>query len=138
MKNTNHQTVSTGNQWETKFGYARINTCGPHIYIGGTVAINRDGSPHQPGDAAAQTTRCFEIIEDALKVIQLDRSVIMRSRIFVTDISQAQGVGLAHKAFFSAKDPNHTPCLTQVEVRALIAPEFVVEIECDGFDLHHN
>ncbi|MDF1809463.1 MAG: Rid family hydrolase [Phycisphaerales bacterium] len=134
MNNYNLQTVSTNNQWETKFGYARINACGPHVYIGGTVAINPDGSPHYPGNAAAQTTRCFEIIEQALNKIHMDRSAIMRSRIFVTDISHSQSVGLAHKAFFSAKNPNHTPCLTQVEVSALISPDFVVEIECDAFN----
>ena len=133
--NQSRQTVSTGNEWETKFGYARINACGPHIFIGGTVAINPDGSAHQPGNAGAQTTRCFEIIEDALKQLNLDRSVIMRSRVFVTDISQATEVGLAHKAFFSAIDPNHTPCLTQVEVSALITRDFVVEIECDAYNM---
>jgi len=68
MKNQ-HQVVSSENEWETKFGYARINACGPYIFIGGTVALNPDGSAHQPGLASAQTTRCFEIIEQSLKKI---------------------------------------------------------------------
>lgn len=62
----------------------------------------------------------------------LDRRAILRSRVFVTDISQAEHVGLAHRAFFGGLIPSHTPALTQVEVSALIAPEFVVEIECDA------
>lgn len=121
--------VSTGNQWEQRFGYARIARCGPIVLVGGTVAINPDGTPHAPGDAGAQTTRCFEIIEGALRRIGLDRTAIARSRVFVTDITQAEAVGLAHKAFFGT----HTPCLTQVGVATLIAPAFVVEIECDAF-----
>lgn len=120
--------VSTGNQWEQRFGYARIARVGDLVLVGGTVAIDPDGSPHAPGDAGAQTTRCFEIIESALAQVGLGRASILRSRIFVTDITQAERVGLAHKAFFG----DHTPCLTQVGVASLIAPAFVVEIECDA------
>ncbi len=120
--------ISTGNQWEQRFGYARLARAGDLVLIGGTVAVNPDGTAHAPSDAGAQTTRCFEIIESALRRESLDRTAIMRSRIFVTDITQAEAVGLAHRAFFG----NHTPCLTQLEVSKLIAPEFVVEIECDA------
>ena len=121
--------VSTGNRWEHRFGYARLARCGPLVLVGGTVAIDPDGSAHAPGDAGAQTTRCFAIIEGALGRIGLDRRAIARSRVFVTDIGDAEAVGLAHKAFFGS----HTPCLTQVGVAALVAPEFVVEIECEAF-----
>jgi isochorismate pyruvate lyase len=120
--------VSTGNQWEQRFGYARLARAGDLVLVGGTIAINPDGTPHAPGDAGAQTARCFAIIESALQRAGLDRTAIMRSRVFVTNIADAERVGLAHKAFFG----NHTPCLTQVEVSALIAPEFVVEIECEA------
>lgn len=120
--------ISTGNQWEQRYGYARLARVGDLVLIGGTVAVDPEGSAHAPGDAAAQTTRCFEIIEAALIRVGLDRRAILRSRVFVTDIADADAVGLAHKAFFG----DHTPCLTQVQVAALIAPEFVVEIECDA------
>ena len=50
-------------------------------------------------------------------------------------MSQSNEVGLAHKEFFSSKNPNHAPCLTQVEVSALITPDFVVEIECDAINM---
>lgn len=124
--------VSTGNQWERRFGYARIAKAGDLVLIGGTIALDPDGSPHAPGDAGAQTTRCFEIIEGALEQIGLSRTNILRSRVFMTDISQAEAVGDAHKRFFDGHTPGHTPALTQVEVSALIGPEFVVEIECDA------
>lgn len=120
--------ISTGNQWEHRYGYARLARAGDLVLVGGTVAVNPDGTAHAPGDAGAQTTRCFEIIESALRRESLDRTAIMRSRIFVTDITQADAVGLAHKAFFGT----HTPCLMQVEVSKLITPDFVVEIECDA------
>jgi isochorismate pyruvate lyase len=120
--------TTTGNQWEQRFGYARIARAGDLVLVGGTVALNPDGTPHAPGDAGAQTTRCFAIIEGALRRIGLDRAAIMRSRVFVTNIADAERVGLAHKAFFG----DHTPCLTQVQAAALIDPAFVVEIECDA------
>lgn len=120
--------ISTGNRWEQRYGYARLARVGDLVLVGGTVAVDSHGGAHAPGDAAAQTTRCFEIIESALIRVGLDRRAILRSRVFVTDIADADAVGLAHKAFFG----DHTPCLTQVQVAALIAAEFVVEIECDA------
>lgn len=121
--------VSTGNQWEQRFGYARVARAGNLVLVGGTVALNPDGTPHAPGDAGAQTARCFDIIETALRRIGLDRTAILRSRVFVTNIADAERVGLAHRAFFGT----HTPCLTQVGVAALVAPAFVVEIECEAY-----
>lgn len=125
--------ISTNNQWENRFGYARLARAGNLVLIGGTVAIDPSGNPFAPGDAGAQTTRCYEIIESVLKQAGLDRFSIMRSRVFTTDIAQAEQVGLAHHAFFAALNPSHTPALTQVGTSELIAPEFVVEIECDAW-----
>ena len=127
--NEQRRTVSTNNNWEQRFGYARLNKAGPNIYIGGTVALTQDGAAYKPHDPAAQTTRCFQIIENALKQINLDRTAIMRSRVFVTDITHAQSIGQAHKAFFG----DHQPCLTMLEIKSLIAPEYLVEIECDAW-----
>lgn len=129
----NIQFVSTGNQWEQRFGYARLARAGDLVLIGGTVAIDEHGAPFAPGDAGAQTTRCYEIIEGALKQAGIDRFAIMRCRVFSTDLSQAQAVGKAHHTFFAAQRPTHTPGLTQVGASELIAPEFVVEIECEAW-----
>lgn len=125
--------ISTGNEWEERFGYARLARAGDLVLIGGTVAIDDNGNPFAPGDAGAQTTRCYEIIESVLKRAGLDRFSIMRSRVFSTDLAQAEGVGRAHHAFFAAHNPSHTPGLTQVGTSELIAPEFVVEIECEAW-----
>lgn len=125
--------ISTNNKWEQRFGYARLARAGDLVLIGGTVAIDASGNPFAPGDAGAQTTRCYEIIETVLKEAGLDRFTIMRSRVFSTDITQAEKVGLAHHAFFAAHNPSHTPALTHVGTSELIAPEFVVEIECEAW-----
>lgn len=125
--------ISTNNQWENRFGYARLARAGDLVLIGGTVAIDPSGNPHAPGNAGAQTTRCYEIIESVLKDAGLDRFAIMRSRVFTTDIAQAEQVGRAHHAFFAAHNPTHTPALTQVGTSELIAPEFIVEIECEAW-----
>lgn len=123
----------TNNQWEQRFGYARIARAGQLVLVGGTVAIDEHGQPFAPGDAGAQTTRCYEIIEGALRQTGIDRFAIMRCRVFSTDMAQAEAVGLAHHAFFAAHRPSHTPALTQVGTSELIAPEFVVEIECEAW-----
>lgn len=125
--------ISTNNQWEQRFGYARLARAGDLVLIGGTLAITPEGQPHAPGDANAQTTRCYEIIEGVLKQAGLDRFAIMRSRVFTTDITQAEQVGRAHRAFFAAHNPKHTPALTQVGTSELMSPEYIVEIECEAW-----
>jgi enamine deaminase RidA (YjgF/YER057c/UK114 family) len=125
--------ISTNNQWEQRFGYARLARAGDLVLIGGTLAITPQGQPHAPGDAGAQTTRCYEIIEAVLKQARLDRFAIMRSRVFTTDITQAEQVGRAHHDFFAAHNPKHTPALTQVGTSELMSPEYIVEIECEAW-----
>ncbi|MDX9912262.1 MAG: Rid family hydrolase [Phycisphaerales bacterium] len=128
--------VSTGSQWERDFAYSRALRAGNLVFLTGTVARPPEGvthadafAPHGPlRSAHAQTLRCYEIIEAALRELGLDRTAITRSRIFVTDIAVAESVGRAHAEFFK----DHRPCLTQVGVNALIAPEYLVEIECDA------
>ncbi len=83
---------------------------------------------HAPGDMEAQTARCLAIIEEAIAALGADRTHIVRTRLFVTDISRWAEVGRAHAAFFGA----HRPCTTMVEVSALIDPEMLVEIEADA------
>ncbi len=129
--------VSTGSQWERDFAYSRALRAGPLVFLTGTVARPPDNitdafAPHGPlRSAHAQTLRCYEIIESALFKLGLDRTAITRSRIFVTDITLAPEFGRAHAEFFK----DHRPCLTQVGVSALIAPEYLVEIECDAVAL---
>jgi isochorismate pyruvate lyase len=72
--------------------------------------------------------RCFEIIEGALRNLGADRTAIVRSRMYVTDIARADEFGLAHKAFFG----EHRPCATMVEVTGLIRDDMLIEVECDA------
>lgn len=125
---TPFHTVSTGSEWERRFGYSRAVRAGDLLFITGTTALNPDGTTFAPGDPGAQTRRCYEIIESALRELGSDRSAIVRSRVYLTDIRQIDAMGDAHRAFF---DP-HRPCLTAVEVRRLVRDDMVVEIECDA------
>jgi len=123
-----HQTFSTNNQWEKRYGYARAVRAGNLVCCTGTIAINPDGTPHAPGDAHAQATRCFEIIEHAFNQLGASKEQIVRTRMFVTDITRADDFGRAHKLFFE----DHTPCLTMVEVARLIDDAYLIEIEADA------
>ncbi len=86
------------------------------------------GGVHAPGDAYAQARRCFEIIERALGDLGADLSHVVRTRMFVTDISRWAEFGRAHGEFFA----EHPPATTMVEVKALIDPEMLIEIEADA------
>jgi len=123
-----HQSFSTNNLWEQRYGYARAVRAGDLVCCTGTVAINADGSVYAPGDANAQATRCYEIIENAFSQLGASKEHIVRTRMFVTDIERADDFGRAHKMFFG----NHTPCLTMVGVARLIDDAFLIEIEADA------
>lgn len=122
------QRVATGSVWESRYGYSRALRVGNHIFLTGTAPIADDGTTNAPGDAHAQAARCFEIIEAALRELGADRTAIVRSRVYVTDIARADEFGRAHREFFG----DHRPCLTMVEVSRLIAEDMLVEIECDA------
>ncbi|MDJ0521413.1 MAG: Rid family hydrolase, partial [Planctomycetota bacterium] len=87
-----------------------------------------DGGTVAPGDGYRQTQRCFEIIEAALADLGAGLTDIVRTRMFVTDISRYEEFGRAHREAVGA----HPPCTTMVEVRSLIDPEMLIEIEVDA------
>ncbi|NIQ31568.1 MAG: RidA family protein [Acidobacteria bacterium] len=118
----------TGAPWESKVGYCRALRAGDHIYVTGTVSVAEGGGVHAPGDAYGQARRCFEIIERALSDLNADLSHVVRTRMFVTDISRWQEFGRAHGEVFG----KHPPATTMVEVKALIDPEMLIEIEADA------
>ncbi|MCA9243265.1 MAG: RidA family protein [Phycisphaerales bacterium] len=120
--------VSSGAVWEERYSYCRALRAGPHIFVTGTAPVAVDGSVFAPGDATRQTARCLEIIEVALMQLRADRTHIVRTRMFVTDIARSDEFGLAHRAFFG----DHRPCTTMVEVSALIGPDMLIEIEADA------
>ncbi len=120
--------VSSGAEWEARYGYCRALRAGQLVFVTGTAPIGADGAVFAPGDAAAQTTRCLEIIDSAMRGLRATRADIVRTRMFVTDIARSDEFGRAHRAFFG----DHRPCTTMVEVRALIDPRMLIEIEADA------
>jgi len=115
--------------WESKVGYCRALRAGRHIYVTGTASVDESGEGvHAPGDAYGQARRCLELIERALKKLGADRGHVVRTRMFVTDISRWQEFGRAHGEFFAGSPP----ATTMVEVKALIDPAMLIEIEADA------
>ena len=120
--------IHTGAPWESKVGYCRAVRVGSHIAVTGTASVDESGQVVGVGDGYAQTRRCLEIIEKALKDAGSSFKDVVRTRIFVTDISQWEDVGRAHGEAFG----DIFPATTMVEVSALIDPDMLVEIEADA------
>jgi enamine deaminase RidA (YjgF/YER057c/UK114 family) len=118
---TQRRRVSSGSAYESAVGYSRAVRTGPHIAVAGTTGSG-DG-------IAAQTRDALRRIEIALQEIGASLSDVVRTRIFVTDISLWQAVGAAHAEVFG----EIRPVATMVEVSALISPELLVEIEVDAY-----
>jgi enamine deaminase RidA (YjgF/YER057c/UK114 family) len=115
------QTVLSGSEYESVVGYSRAVRTGPHIAVAGTTGSG-DG-------ISAQTRDALRRIEIALQEIGASLSDVVRTRIFVTDISLWQAVGAVHAEVFG----KIRPVATMVEVSALISPELLVEIEVDAY-----
>lgn len=116
--------VSTGSPWEPVVGYCRAIRVGSIVEVAGTTAM-KDGQPVFPGDAYAQTRYVLQLIEGALGELGASMNDVVRTRMFVTDISQWESIGKAHGEFFA----DVRPVATMVEVKALIDPALLVEIE---------
>lgn len=123
------QRVFSEAPWEKLVGYCRAVRAGDHIYVTGTAAVAEGGEGiFAPGDPRAQAARCLELIERALGRLGADRSHVVRTRMFVTDIALWSEFGKAHAEFFA----DHPPATTMVEVSALIDPDMLIEIEADA------
>ncbi len=120
--------IQSGAPWERRVGYCRAIRSGPHVAVSGTAPVGEDGCVVGVGDAYAQAKRCIEIIERALAEAGAQLSDVVRTRMFVTDISQWEAIGRAHGEAFG----DTRPATSMVEVKALIDPEMVVEIEADA------
>jgi enamine deaminase RidA (YjgF/YER057c/UK114 family) len=118
----------SGAPWEAKVGYCRALRAGDHIYVTGTAPVDDWGKCFAPGDAYAQTKRCLEIIRRALQDLSADLDCVVRTRMFVTDISRWEAYGQAHGEAFGG----HPPATTMVEVKALIDADMLIEIEADA------
>jgi len=124
------QRVFTGTPWEPRVGYCRAVRAGDHVHVSGCAPVAVDGvGVHAPGDAYAQARRCLEIALEALEELGGTVAEVVRTRQFVTDISRWQEYGRAHGEVFR----EHPPATTMVEVKALIDPEMLIEIEVDAY-----
>jgi enamine deaminase RidA (YjgF/YER057c/UK114 family) len=122
------QYYSTGTKWEPIVGYSRALRAGNLIYVTGTTATDERGEIVGVGDAYAQTVQVIHNIERALAALGASLKDVVRTRIFVTDISRWEEYGRAHGEFFD----EIKPCTTMVEVRRLIDDRMLVEIEADA------
>ena len=122
------QNLSSGAPWEPVVGYSRAVRVGPFVYVTGTAAVDASGAIVAPGDPAAQTAFILDKIAWALGEVGASLTDVVRTRIFVTDISQWEAVGRAHCRVFG----KILPATTMVEVQALIDPAMLVEIEADA------
>lgn len=122
------ETYSSGTPWEPVAGYSRAVKVGERILVSGTTATGPDGSIVGPKDAYRQTVQCLSNIQTALNHFGAGLNHVVRTRVFVTDISQWEQVARAHGEFF--KDIR--PANTMVEVSRLVDPDMLVEIEADA------
>ena len=122
MQRTNY---SSGTKWEEIVGYSRAVKMGNTIEVTGTVAVDENNMLVGDDDAYLQTKFIIEKIEKVLQRAGAALSDVVRTRMFVTDISRWEEYGKAHGEFF--KDIR--PCTSMIEVKGLIAPEYLIEIE---------
>lgn len=120
----NRKNYTTGAKWEDIVGYCRAVQVGSVLEISGTTSVI-DGEVSPKDDYYGQTKRIIEIAEGVLKDAGVDLSHVVRTRIYVTDISKWEDVGRAHGEYFKTIKP----ASTMVEVSGLVDPDMLVEIE---------
>jgi enamine deaminase RidA (YjgF/YER057c/UK114 family) len=119
--------LGSGSPWEGIVGYSRVVVRGDTAWVSGTTALV-DGVAAHPGDAGGQTRQALTVIREALERAGFTLADVVRTRMFVTDISRWEEIGRVHGEFFG----DVRPASTMVQVAALIDPALLVEIEADA------
>ena len=125
---TDRVRYSSGTKWEPIVGYSRAIRVGKVVHVSGTTATDANGNLVGVGDLTAQTLQTLKNIGSALESVGAKLEDVVRTRIYVTDISRWEEVGKVHAHFFSEIRPTNT----MVEVRKLVNPDVLVEIEAEA------
>ena len=120
--------ISTGTPWEPVVGYSRAVAVGDFVFVSGCTSVVGGSVVHE-GDAGAQTTQAIANVAQALERLGASLADVVRTRMFVTDISRWEEYGRAHGAALREV----RPATSMVEVAALIDPRMLVEIEADAY-----
>jgi len=122
------QNTSSGTKWESEIGDSRLVKVGPMIFVSGTTSVDENGNIVGLEDTYQQTKYIIQKISKSLEQVDTNLSAVTRTRIFTTRIKEWENIGRAHAEFFK----EIRPATTMVEVKNLIQPELLVEIESDA------